>query len=61
MGASINGVGSIVVASVDSVSTDLQINADVQTSGLLNQIDESKIKIAMEEFIDEYLSSVEAD
>ena len=61
MGASINGVGSIVVASVDSVSTDLQINADVQTSGLLNQIDESKIKTAMEEFIDEYLSSVEAD
>ena len=50
-----------MVASVDSVSTDLQINADVQTSGLLNQIDESKIKTAMEEFIDEYLSSVEAD
>ena len=61
MGASISGAGTIVLATADVGSTDLQINADIQTSGLLNQVDDSKIKAAATEFIDAYLSSVETD
>ena len=61
MKPSISGAGTIVLATADAGSTDLQINADVQTSGLLNQVDDSKIKAAATEFIDAYLSSVETD
>ena len=50
-----------MLATADAGSTDLQINADIQTSGLLNQVDDSKIKAAATEFIDAYLSSVETD
>ena len=61
MGASISGAGTIVLATAYAGSTDLQINADIQTSGLLNHVDDSKITAAATEFIDAYLSSVETD
>ena len=59
MGASICTVGTIAITSTDAGSTDLEINAEIQTSGLLNQVDDSKIKTATAEFIDVYLSNVE--
>ena len=59
MGSSICGVGTIAITSTDAGSTDLEINAEIQTSGLLNQVDDSKIKTATAEFIDVYLSNVE--
>jgi len=59
MGASIRGAGTILVAAVDARSTDLQIKADVRASGLLNQVEDSKIKAVTKEFIDAYLSNVE--
>ena len=59
MGASIRGAGTILVAAVDARSTDLQIKADFRASGLLNQVEDSKIKAVTKEFIDAYLSNVE--
>lgn len=59
MGAAVSGVGTIVIAPADAGLTDLEINAEVQSSGLLKNVDDSKIKTATAEFIDAYLSNVE--
>ena len=59
MGAAVCGVGTIVIAPTDVGLTNLEINAEVQSSGLLNNVDDSKIKTATAEFIDAYLSKVE--
>ena len=59
MGAAVCGVGTIVIAPKDVGLTNLEINAEVQSSGLLNNVDDSKIKTATAEFIDAYLSKVE--
>ena len=59
MGAAVCGVGTIVIAPTDVGLTNLEINAEVQSSGLLNNVDDSKIKTATAEFIDAYLSNVE--
>ena len=59
MGASVCGVGTIVISPGDAGLTDLEINAEVQSSGLLKNVDDSKIKTATAEFIDAYLSNVE--
>ena len=59
MGAAVSGAGTIVIAPADAGLTDLEINAEVQSSGLLKNVDDSKIKTATAEFIDAYLSNVE--
>ena len=59
MGASVCGVGTIVISPGDAGLANLEINAEVQSSGLLNNVDDSKIKTATAEFIDAYLSKVE--
>jgi carbon monoxide dehydrogenase subunit G len=59
MGAAVCGAGTIVIAPTDVGLTNLEINAEVQSSGLLNNVDDSKIKTATAEFIDAYLSKVE--
>ena len=59
MGAAVCGVGTIVISPGDGGLTNLEINAEVQSSGLLNNVDDSKIKTATAEFIDAYLSKVE--
>ena len=59
MGAAVCAVGTIVISPGDAGLTNLEINAEVQSSGLLNNVDDSKIKTATAEFIDGYLSKVE--
>jgi carbon monoxide dehydrogenase subunit G len=59
MGAAVCGAGTIVIAPTDVGLTNLEINAEVQSTGLLNNVDDSKIKTATVEFIDAYLSKVE--
>tara|TARA_B100001971_G_scaffold120952_1_gene111406 strand:+ start:1479 stop:1901 length:423 start_codon:yes stop_codon:yes gene_type:complete len=59
MGAAVCGVGTIVIAPTDVGLTNLEINAEVQSSGLLDNVDDSKIMTATAEFIDAYLSKVE--
>ena len=59
MGAAVCGVGTIVISPGDAGLTNLEINAEVQSSGLLKNVDDSKIKTATAEFIDAYLSNVE--
>jgi hypothetical protein len=59
MGAAVCGVGTIVIAPTDVGLTNLEINAEVQSSGLLNNVDDSKSKTATAEIIDAYLSKVE--
>ncbi len=59
MGAAVCGVGTIVIAPTDVGFTNLEINAEVQSSGLLDNVDDSKIMTATAEFIDAYLSKVE--